>query len=801
MPSTFALRLLSALFLIALALPACGDESQPSPPGCDPNPCSEAHRSQCSVDSQGLPRCGCDPGFVDRDGRCVAAPAEDPCDPNPCALMGGHRSVCEPRPGGFTCLCDEGYREHDGACEPAADPCDPNPCAADAAGRSLCERDEANGFVCLCPEGTVWRDVRCQSGAACEADPLTMEVTELAAATFFRGVDLSWTLTPDASISAIVVTSPVGDLWLTPDARSARVEPLPDGAHLRVDLHLQRADGCRSPGVGVEISLATPSHTANPSIGPYLTLLHGQRSDGTAQALDPSRAVVVNFEASETFAAKVYYRPLLAGSEAPWQVAYTTDDRRIQRAVLDGLSPDSAYQYQVLSAPETPSPVFVFRTADPNADRTRLLVLGDHQDEEAQQRWAEVAEEIAAHHLDDFDFILDIGDMPKDDERFDDQPYYWWRVFFEKGRPLLAAKVIFPAIGNHDTPADASLDPPLPQYAANARDSQSFRRFFGLSAAQSDPDYYAFRWGNGYVVVLNSEIPIFYAHYPELASGQVARQWQWLAQELDGAAAQASWVFVANHVPPFSPAGGKDEVQYVRPMTPYLEGKVDWHFSGHVHLYQRVRPIIAAASSFEYRKEYGRAPAQGLGYLVVPPAGQWPRYASLPAMELELAAYPQDQGDTAYETGFAIVETAGDTFQLRVYGMGDVDARNSSGYGDDGGKRLLDSLSYTRRPQARSSVFPMCYYRGTSNGWRRTAMTLVEDHTWEIVVLFTPGEGDASFKFFSDHGGEKWYGDDDGDGKAHSNEQRNIAVTGGPGSYRIRFHDQSRVYAVTKIDG
>jgi hypothetical protein len=41
--------------------------------------------------------------------------------------------------------------------------------------------------------------------------------------------------------------------------------------------------------------------------------------------------------------------------------------------------------------------------------------------------------------------------MVMDDLSRDDERYYYWKVFFDKGEELFASKVIYPAMGNHDT--------------------------------------------------------------------------------------------------------------------------------------------------------------------------------------------------------------------------------------------------------------------------------------------------------------------------------------------------------------
>ena len=237
----------------------------------------------------------------------------------------------------------------------------------------------------------------------------------------------------------------------------------------------------------------------------------------------------------------------------------------------------------------------------------------------------------------------------------------------------------------------------------------------------------------------------------------------------------------------------------MRPYVEHFNGRVDWHLSGHVHFYQRVRPIYVTATSHEFRAEYGRGVSQGVGYLLVPPAGQWPRRSDQEAVDIELAFHPQDQGSSAYEIGYSIIHVIGEDFSLWTYGLGDVDGRNAHGYGDVGEPRLIDALHYTRATVPSGSNFPMTFYRGSSNGWKATAMTLTAENVWETTFYTTPGDHDPAFKFFTNHSGDTWYGDDGPFGRAQSDWLSNIPVRDGPGTYRIVFDDYSREYSVDEI--
>ncbi|MDC3954859.1 hypothetical protein [Polyangium jinanense] len=157
---------------------------------CLPNPCKDPHQTVCSAPN-GMPVCGCDPGYHDEGGTCVVdevcAPAscsghgtcsdadgivvctcdagyvgdacadcdtnagyhpdgmggctQDPCLPNPCVEP--HETVCTPNGSLAVCSCDPGYHD-DGQGGCTDDPCKPNPCLA------LNQACKNNGGVAEC---------------------------------------------------------------------------------------------------------------------------------------------------------------------------------------------------------------------------------------------------------------------------------------------------------------------------------------------------------------------------------------------------------------------------------------------------------------------------------------------------------------------------------------------------------------------------------------------------------------------------------------------------------------------------
>ncbi len=463
--------------------------------------------------------------------------------------------------------------------------------------------------------------------------------------------------------------------------------------------------GCLSDGRWFDTLGECLNKPFSPYIGPYLTLLNPPLPPATtARVLDPATSMVINYELQNPpsgFVGKALYRKK---GDSNWievvedKVAALPDGfGKVHHITLTGLTPETRYEYKVVGANGQQSAQYHFDTAATNMDYSRFLLIGDMQDEQGKQRWQDIADAIVAGHMSEFDFIITVGDMVKDDEAKNGDRFYWWKVFFDKGQNLFAYKPMLPTMGNHDTPANPNAVN-KEVYWSNAEDTRSFRKYFYMTMDMSKPDYYSFNYGNATFMAVNSEIPVFYGRNPSRDTGNSrAAQESWLQQRLNDSQNQ-QWTFVYAHVPHINPAGGKDEVQYMRPQVDNFNGKLDWSLTGHVHQYQRLKPAFATSNSHEIKANYGRGANQGVGYLISPPAGQFPRNGG--ADMGKLAYYPNHNGTVTYEIGFSIIQLDGGKFSLRTYGMGDseVPTRNPSGYGDNRGKKLLDSISYDKGP-------------------------------------------------------------------------------------------------------
>lgn len=96
-----------------------------------------------------------------------------------------------------------------------------------------------------------------------------------------------------------------------------------------------------------------------------------------------------------------------------------------------------------------------------------------------------------------------------------------------------------------------------------------------------------------------------------------------------------------------------------------------------------------------------------------------------------------------------------------------------------------------------TQLYPQVYVRGTHNNWGlTTTMQLVANNTWEVVATFGAATTER-FKFDVYGDWKTNFGDTNKDGTAEAGGG-DIPVSGGAGSYLIRFNDQTRVYSVVK---
>jgi hypothetical protein len=399
-----------------------------------------------------------------------------------------------------------------------------------------------------------------------------------------------------------------------------------------------------------------------PYIGPYLTWQGG---------MNPDNGVVVAFGSGEWCKAHLEYgiSQNLGDQQGLPTAGY------LHHFVLSGLQANTTYHYRVSCEGGRKSQIYSFKTAPASPSEFKFVVLSDAQDH-GQNRWRDVANEIAAKHR-DAAFLLFAGDLA-----WNDKPGLWW-IFFDKARPLFRSIVNMPVPGNHDTP-DVNSHP----------DTSSFETYFKLPAKSGATTHYAFRYGSAMFLGLNSERHRDSSSDYEFEKDK-GKQYLWLKQTLAQLPSpKPTWIFAYWHIPPYNAGSRHWGTQgRFREITELCDGVVDWVFNGHEHLYQRFKPLRYNAKLVS---NYGNKADQGVGYLILPPAGAYPNanlidYTNEKAYYRQRLAYPiptKDSNAVPSEVGFVTVEIKNRNISLKTYFLGDINNPKDA--------HIVDQLSYSK---------------------------------------------------------------------------------------------------------
>lgn len=303
-----------------------------------------------------------------------------------------------------------------------------------------------------------------------------------------------------------------------------------------------------------------------------------------------------------------------ADEHAPWKPVGAPTARRVgvegipalrtYRAAMTNLPPGQSFEYRIRRSGEV---VFQARgsTPRPAGQPQRFVVFGDCAADTPDQR-AVAYQTYQARP----DYVVITGDIVYPRGRVSEYLNHFFPVYNneaatpEQGAPLLRSTVFLATPGNHDL-IERDLDripdglayfyywsQPLngPELAA---DSPSGPRLSGSEANRQ-----AFLEGAGptYPRMTNFSIDLGDIHWVMLDSNPYM-DWTdpalrgWLEADLAGAAG-AAWRVVAFHHPPFHSSKAHSEDQRMRVLAPVFEkGGVSVVFGGHVHNYERSRPL------------------------------------------------------------------------------------------------------------------------------------------------------------------------------------------------------------------
>ena len=270
-------------------------------------------------------------------------------------------------------------------------------------------------------------------------------------------------------------------------------------------------------------------------------------------------------------------------------------------ASLPGLPTNGEYAYVIRSGGKVvaQNTARTRKTAD---KPVRFVMVGDLADGKASQNV--IAYRVA---LEKPDFLVALGDIVYPSGRSFHYFRHFWPTYVnapeaseKAGAPLMATLPFYAVIGNHDAyvgklsptlpdayaayyfftaPQDGPAEGPANTVIPKSDEGAKFRRLAG--DAYPGLDFYSFDYGPAHITVL-SNASSGKADDPKVA--------EWVAQDLK--ATKQPWKFVCFHAPPFQITTSHYGDQRSRKLAPIFEANgVDVVFAGHVHNYQRSKPL------------------------------------------------------------------------------------------------------------------------------------------------------------------------------------------------------------------
>ncbi len=236
-------------------------------------------------------------------------------------------------------------------------------------------------------------------------------------------------------------------------------------------------------------------------------------------------------------------------------------DGRRCRAMLTGLRSDSPAPYRIAIADRTVATAAT-RASPPRTQPARIIVFGD------SGRGTQAQFRLAARMRDwPSDAIVHTGDVvyPGGERR-----HYEARLFAPY-RELMRNIALWPTLGNHDV--------------TKSGEALAYCEVFELPQNGPDglpPEYnYWFDIGPARFVMIDSNVD------EATLAGRTA---PWIGRAF--AECDAAWRIAVFHHPPYTAGSYTPDGRLQRAIVPALEAAgVDFVFSGHDHLYQRMRPL------------------------------------------------------------------------------------------------------------------------------------------------------------------------------------------------------------------
>ncbi len=303
---------------------------------------------------------------------------------------------------------------------------------------------------------------------------------------------------------------------------------------------------------------------------------------------DPQTTQTIQWRVASTVETDfaVYYREKDGAADAAWGATPSTsvllDDRNIineprvlwHTATLEGLTPDTAYEYAIAETGTSPEEAYAaFHTAPAAKEPFSFFWMSDtHSNTESIPLL-----EAAWEKHPDVAFLTISGDLVGTGQQRDD-----WDMLFANYEDFLKHRPLVPSIGNHD--------------AIDGLGSELYRTLMLL------PDNGPEGFGRG------KSFSIEYSNMLLISldvTSSVPDQSAWLERTLRDSDAQ--WKVAVLHFPPYSLTHSYEEIQEEWG-TLFDRYHLDIALAGHVHYYLRTHPM--------YGGEVVDSPAEGTVYLV-----------------------------------------------------------------------------------------------------------------------------------------------------------------------------------------
>ncbi len=448
----------------------------------------------------------------------------------------------------------------------------------------------------------------------------------------------------------------------TPDYTEA-MTPTEAGFELTVDLpkgSLALHGHFEDPDTGDEDDRGeTDYHAASffPYAGPWL------HWSSTAV---PGDGVVVAWETTQPCLGVLEY----GSSDALGSWAVGSYEETVHHVEVTGLIPGDTLHYRVWDSRGQVSDTFEYAVPDTAAPYS-FIAMADLQAYSLGSRLADSGAELASAHA-DAAFALLAGDIVGWDS-----PEVWWLTLYEI-RELVSAVPLVTVAGNHD---GSSWD-----------SAWGYDRYMAPPYASVDEPWYSLDFGGTHILALDSD--------DESTLEEGGDQYAFVEADLaacwHGATRLCDPVFATWHVPPYDVGSRHFSQQFgLRPVTALFDDNVDWHFSGHEHLYQRFEPLRYEAT-LASSGSYGVGSDEGVGYIVLPPVGTGTSGGLIDPEDpdagvRDLLAFPAIAMDATWfdgQLGYVVVEVGTADLTLTTWGLGSSSSATAP--------QLLESISYER---------------------------------------------------------------------------------------------------------